>query len=219
MLTNMNRKRQLLKQKKLYIHEERLKRGIIMSVQITRNINISGCGMPMMPMAPMMPMGGCCPGMGMSVFCRPMMGCGMTNAMAAGACIGAALATPGVLDAIGSGIQWGYNNLIKPVVNFAGKALKWGYNNIIQPAWNNYIKPALGWVYNSVLKPAWNNYIKPTLGLIGQGLQWIWDHTLGWIIKKVGKKSEGTPKAQGETTQAAESTTAQTVEETAEAEA
>lgn len=156
-----------------------------MNVSITRNINISGCGMPMMGM---MPMGGYCRP-AMSIFggyCAPVMGCGMSNAMAAGLCVGALAATPGVLNAIGSG-------------------LKWGYNHILQPLWNGVIKPAGTWIYNSVLKPVWNNFLKPTFGLIGQGLKWVWDHTLGWVIKKIsGKKAEKATQTEGATTQTLE---------------
>ena len=178
-----------------------------MCVQITRNVNISGCGMGM----PMMPMGGCC-APAMPIFgaacCTPMpvMGYGiMNNDMAAGYCVGAALGTPGVLDAIGSGIQWGYNNIVKPVVNFAGQALKWGYNHVVLPVWNNVIKPAWNFTYNNILKPVgnflWNDVLKP----IGNGLKWIWDHTLGWVLKKIdgsgsSKSAEG---AAEETAQAA----------------
>ena len=56
-----------------------------------------------------------------------------------------------------------------------GSGLKWGYNNIIQPVWNGVIKPAGLWAYNNILKP------------IGSGLQWVWDHTLGWVLKKLGQ--------------------------------
>lgn len=103
-----------------------------MSISITRNINISGYGMPMMGM---MPMGGMCCRPAMPIFggyCTPMMSAG--GAMMAGACVGAALANPGVLNAIGSGLKWGYNHILKPV-------------------WNSVIKPAGLWVYNNILKP------------------------------------------------------------------
>ena len=136
-----------------------------MNVSITRNINISGCGMPMMGM---MPMGGYCRP-AMSIFggyCAPVMGCGMSNAMAAGLCVGAACAIPGVLSGIGS-------------------ALKFGYNHIL--------KPAGIWTYNNILKP------------IGSGLKWVWDHTLGWVIKKIsGKKAEKATQTEGTTTQTLE---------------
>ena len=144
-----------------------------MNVSITRNINISGYGMPMMGM---MPMGGYCRP-AMSIFggyCAPVMGCGMSNAMAAGLCVGALAATPRVLNAIGSG-------------------LKWGYNHILQPLWNGVIKPAGIWTYNNILKP------------IGSGLKWVWDHTLGWVIKKIsGKKAEKATQTEGATTQTLE---------------
>lgn len=175
-----------------------------MSVQITRNVNISGCGMPMMPM---MPTGGCCtPAMPIFGGCCtpvPVMGCGMmNNDMAAGYCVGTALGTPGVLNAIGSGIQWGYNNIVKPVINFAGQALKWGYNNIVLPVWNNVVKPAWNFAYNNILKPVgnflWNDVLKP----IGNGLKWIWDHTLGWVLKKIGNSSSSSSKAEKETAEA-----------------
>ena len=122
-----------------------------MSVQITRNVNISGYGMPMMPM---MSMGGCCPGMGMSIFCRPYPVMAMSGAVAAGMLTGALLANPQVLNTIGSGLKWGYNNLVLPV-------------------WNGVIKPVANWTYNNILKP------------IGSGLKWVWDHTLGWVLKKL----------------------------------
>ena len=136
-----------------------------MNLSITRNINISGYGMPMMGM---MPMGGMCCRPAMPIFggyCTPVMAAGGT--MMAGACVGAALATPGVLNAIGSGLKWGYNHLLKPV-------------------WNSVIKPAGQWIYNSLLKPAglwvYNSILKP----IGSGLKWVWDHTLGKLFKKRG---------------------------------
>lgn len=137
-----------------------------MSVQIVRNVNISGCGMGM-PIMPMMGMGGCCtPMMGGSIFCRPYPMMAMGGAVMAGACIGAALANPGVLDAIGSGLKWGYNNLVLPV-------------------WNGVIKPVGLWTYNNILKP------------IGSGLRWVWDHTLGWVLKKL---ETATSKKKSETT-------------------
>ena len=154
-----------------------------MSVQITRNVNISGYGMPMMPM---MSMGGCyTPSMPIfGGYCTPapMMGCGiMNNDMAAGYCVGTALATPGVLQAIGSGLKWGYNNLVLPV-------------------WNGVIKPVANWTYNNILKP------------IGSGLKWVWDHTLGWVLKKL---ESATSKKSAKP----EETTAQGTPETTEAEA
>lgn len=152
-----------------------------MSIHIVRNVTFGGCGIPMMGMGPMpmgpMPIMGHC-----SIFCRPYPYMAVGGAMMAGACIGAALANPGVINAIGSGLKWGYNNLVLPV-------------------WNGVVKPVTSWAYNNILKP------------IGHGLKWVWDHTLGWVLKKldnsVTKKSEA--KAEG----AAQ----ETVEEAAEAEA
>lgn len=150
-----------------------------MSFTYTRSISVSGCGMPMMPMRPMMAMGGYC-GPRMPIFgcCNPYYAMG--GAAMAGACIGAALATPGVMSAIGSG-------------------LKWGYNNIIQPVWNGVIKPVWNFAYNNILKP------------IGSGLRWVWDHTLGWVLKKIGeatskksKKAEGTEQQTSTDQQTAE---------------
>ena len=130
-----------------------------MNYTYTRTITTSGCGMPMMPMGmgPMMGMGGPCIHPRMSIFgfgCRPMMGYAIGGAALAGACAGAALAMPGVMNAIGSGLKWGYNNLALPV-------------------WNNVLKPAGLWTYNNILKP------------IGSGLQWVWDNTLGWVLRKL----------------------------------
>ena len=85
-----------------------------MSIQITRNVNICGYGMPMMPM---MSMGGCyTPAMPIFGTCCtpiPVMCCGiMNNDMAAGYCIGTALGNPGVLNAIGSGLKWVWNHTL-----------------------------------------------------------------------------------------------------------
>lgn len=91
--------------------------------------------MPMMPM-PFMPM-------------YPM-----SNAMAAGFCAGAVMGMPGALQAIGTGLKWGYNNIVKPV-----------WNSVVKPVWNF----------------AKNEVIKPVLG----GLRWVWDHSLGWVFKKI----------------------------------
>lgn len=151
-----------------------------MSFTYTRTITASGCGMPMMPMMPMRPMmhpmpifGGCC---------RPMMGgCAVGGAVLAGACAGALLANPQVLNGIGS-------------------AFKWGYNNIIQPVWNGVIKPVWNFAYNNILKP------------IGSGLRWVWDHTLGWVLKKL---ETATSKKKASSTA---SETAQTATETSQAE-
>lgn len=136
-----------------------------MNMQITRNLNISGCGMPMMPA---MGMGGyCSPMLGGSIFCRPYPMMAMGGAMAAGICAGALLANPQILSTIGSG-------------------LKWGYNNLILPLWNSVLKPAGLWAYNNILKP------------IGSGLKWLWDHTLGWVIKKVESKKAAKETAKSE---------------------
>ena len=94
--------------------------------------------MPMAPV-PMFPAYGCYP---------------MSDAMTAGYCTGAVLAMPGVLQAVGNGLKWGYNNIIKPV-------------------WNGVVKPAWNFVKNDILKP------------IGSGLKWLWDHSLGWCLKKL----------------------------------
>ncbi len=77
-----------------------------------------------------------------------------SNAMATGYCIGTAMAMPGALQAIGTGLQWGYNNIVKPV-------------------WNSVVKPVWNFAKNEVLRP------------IGAGLRWVWDHTLGWVFKKI----------------------------------
>lgn len=149
--------------------------------------------MPMMPMRPMMPMmamGGCY-GPGMPIFGFSNPNCAMGGAAMAGACVGAALATPGVMSAIGSGLKWGYNNIIKPV-------------------WNSVIKPVWNFAYNNILKP------------IGSGLKWVWDHTLGWVFKKIGeatskksKKAEATEPQTSTEQQAAETTKTDTTKATA----
>ena len=113
---------------------------------------------PMAPV-PMMPM------------CYPM-----SDAMAAGFCTGAILGMPGAVQAIGAGLKWGYNNIIKPV-------------------WNGVVKPAWNFVKNDILKP------------IGSGLKWLWDHSLGWCLKKLGSAT-----SQGKSEEAAEA-----AEEAAEA--
>lgn len=147
-----------------------------MSFTYTRTITASGCGMPMMPMMPMRPV--MHPAMRMPIFggcCRPMMGCAVGGAVLAGACAGALLANPQIVNGIGNG-------------------LKWGYNNIIQPVWNGVIKPVWNFAYNNILKP------------IGSGLRWVWDHTLGWVLKKLetatSKKSSKAAKEATETSQA-----------------
>ena len=55
-----------------------------------------------------------------------------------------------------------------------GDGLRWGYNNIIKPVWNGVVKPVWNFVNNEILKP------------VGAGLKWLWDHSLGWVLKKVG---------------------------------
>ena len=112
-----------------------------MSIQIVRNINISGCAMPMMGMVPMpmMGMGGCCsPIMGGSIFCRPYPYMAMGGAMMAGACIGAALANPGVINALGSVIKPVWNGVLKPVIRAIGNFVEW--------VWDN----TLGWIIKNV---------------------------------------------------------------------
>ena len=84
-----------------------------MSFSYTRTITTNGLGMPMMPMRPMMGMGGCfSPMMGGSIFCRPYPMMAIGGAVAAGACIGAALACPGVMNAIGSGLKWVWDHTL-----------------------------------------------------------------------------------------------------------
>ena len=100
----------------------------------------------------------------------------MSDAMAAGFCTGAILATPGAVQAIGDGLKWGYNHIIKPV-----------WNGVVKPIWNNVVKPAWNFVKNDILKP------------IGSGLKWLWDHSLGWCLKKLGSAT-----SQGKSEEAAE---------------
>ena len=122
----------------------------------------------------------------------PMMGCyPMSDSMAAGYCAGAILACPGALQAIGNGLKWGYNNIIKPV-------------------WNGVIKPAWNFVKNDILKP------------IGSGLKWLWDHSLGWCLKKLGSatsqgKSEEADEEEVEAAKPA-AETSEAAAETSEAE-
>lgn len=145
---------------------------------ITRNVSISGCGMPMGPIigGPMLPpmAGPCMPPI-------PMVGgyyggiC--NNDMAAGYCVGAALSNPGVMYTLGTGIKWGWNHVIKPVGEFA---------------WNKVLKPVGQFLWNDILKP------------VGNGLKWVWDHTLGRVFKKIGgssssEKAKDTPKTQDTT--------------------
>ena len=56
-----------------------------------------------------------------------------------------------------------------------------GWNGLLT-VWNNVVKPAWNFVKNDILKP------------IGSGLKWLWDHSLGWCLKKLegatSKKSE-----------------------------
>ena len=117
--------------------------AIYFNQQITSFGGCQSFGMGCMPMpmapVPMFPAYGCYP---------------MSDAMAAGYCTGAVLAMPGVLQAVGNGLKWGYNNIIKPV-------------------WNGVVKPAWNFVKNDILKP------------IGSGLKWLWDHSLGWCLKKL----------------------------------
>ena len=145
---------------------------------ITRNVSISGCGMPMGPIigGPMLPpmAGPCMPPI-------PMVGgyyggiC--NNDMAAGYCVGAALSNPGVMHTLGTGIKWGWNHVIKPVGEFA---------------WNKVLKPVGQFLWNDILKP------------VGNDLKWVWDHTLGRVFKKIGgssssEKAKDTPKTQDTT--------------------
>ncbi|MDY6382936.1 MAG: hypothetical protein SPL70_03420 [Cyanobacteriota bacterium] len=145
---------------------------------ITRNVSISGYGMPMGPIigGPMLPpmAGPCMPPI-------PMVGgyyggiC--NNDMAAGYCVGAALSNPGVMHTLGTGIKWGWNHVIKPVGEFA---------------WNKVLKPVGQFLWNDILKP------------VGNGLKWVWDHTLGRVFKKIGgssssEKAKDTPKTQDTT--------------------
>lgn len=108
-----------------------------MTISITKNVTIKGCGMPMMPMG-----GFCNPGIRMSIFpgyCSPapMMGWGMmNNDMAAGYCIGTIAGNPGVQRALGAAFKaigkacvWTFNNVLKPVGNFL-------WNNVAKPVWS-----------------------------------------------------------------------------------
>lgn len=148
-----------------------------------------GCYMPMRssctlfgpayPVAPM-PMG--------PVPMFPMMGCyPMSDGMAAGYCAGALLACPGALQAIGDGLKWGYNNIIKPV-------------------WNGVVKPAWNFVKNDILKP------------IGSGLKWLWDHSLGWCLKKLESVTSQGKSEEADDEEVEETTSTSKAEEASEAE-
>lgn len=76
-------------------------------------------------------------------------------------------------DAMALGCGMGMLAGTPGALQFIGDGLSWGYNNIIKPVWNGVVKPAWNFVRNDILRP------------IGKGLRWIWDHTLGWVFKKV----------------------------------
>ena len=93
-----------------------------------------------------------------------------------------------------------------------GDGLKWGYNHIIKPVWNGVVKPVWNFVKNDILRP------------IGKGLKWIWDHTLGWVFKKVegavdasnAKKAEEKAEAEAEAAEEAQEAAQEAAEEAAE---
>lgn len=122
---------------------------------------------PMVPVAPMMPM-------------YPM-----NDPMAAGFGFGMLMGMPGAAQALGDGLRWGYNNLIKPV-------------------------------WNGVVKPVWNEVVKPTLNFVGKGLKWVWDHTLGWVFKKVGGAIDASNAKEAERKAEAEAEAAEEAAEAAE---
>lgn len=81
------------------------------------------------------------------------------------------------MHTLGTGIKWGWNHVIKPVGEFA---------------WNKVLKPVGQFLWNDILKP------------VGNGLKWVWDHTLGRVFKKIGgssssEKAKDTPKTQDTT--------------------
>ncbi len=139
-----------------------------------------GCGcMPMTPMAPCTVFGPTYPVAPMPMAPVPMVPVGccypMSNAMAAGYCTGALLAMPGVVNAIGSGLKWGYDNIIKPV-------------------WNGVVKPAWNFVKNDILKPigkglkwVWDH----TLG-------WVFKKVEGAVDASNAKKAEEKAEAEAE---------------------
>jgi len=109
-----------------------------------------------------------------------------------------------VFNAIGSAIQWVWENVIKPTfdswvwffTSVIPDALNWLNTNVVQPVftaignaiswvWNNVIKPAFDgmvWVLNNVLAPAFNwlrdGVVKPVFDGVGNAIKWVWENVI-----------------------------------------
>lgn len=105
-------------------------------------------------------------------------------------------------QAIGDGISWVWDNLIKPAWDALSSAATWMWQTVLVPAfdgiklafqavgdtvmwvWNNLIKPAwdaisgaANWLWQNILVPAFDG-IKAAFGALGDGIMWVWNNVI-----------------------------------------
>ncbi|WP_291479819.1 tape measure protein [Corynebacterium sp.] len=133
----------------------------------------------------------------------PLISVGGEVARIFGTVLGTAFSALGtIVEGVWTGIQWGWENLVKPAFDAlveAGKILfaivgtavlgpllvawnllsagiQWGWENHIQPAWENLQNVAL-WMWENVLQPVFG-WIRTGWELLSAGIQWYYENVI-----------------------------------------
>lgn len=85
------------------------------------------------------------------------------------------------------GIQWYWNNVVRPVFHAVASVAKWLWHNVIAPAFEG-IKKAVGAAFSGI-KWVWEHILKPTFGFL--------QRTVGKIAGWFDKAKDGIGKAWG----------------------
>jgi phage-related protein len=114
----------------------------------------------------------------------------------------------GAFGALGTALQWTYDNVIKPLVidplaaaaswlwddvlspvfgriedgfSALGTAMQWAYDNIIKPLVIDPLATAASWLWNDVLSPTFG-WIKDSFDGLGTAMQWVVDNVIKPLV-------------------------------------
>lgn len=133
----------------------------------------------------------------------PLISIGGEVARIFGSVLGTAFSALGtIVEGVWTGIQWGWENLVKPAFdalvqagkilfaivgtavlgpllvawNLLSEGIKWGWENYIQPAWEN-LQTVAQWMWESVLQPVFG-WIRAGWELLSSGIQWYYENVI-----------------------------------------
>lgn len=79
-------------------------------------------------------------------------------------------------NAVMTGMEWAWQNILKPVWDGIAAAANWLYKTILQPVFKWIGEAWTNWTNNA--KWAWQNILKPVWDAVAAGGQWLWNTIL-----------------------------------------